>query len=100
MSQEVKIVYADVENQLNEMKNAGGSLDTKKETPITGNTMDAVTTLTELSTRFEQLLISFQTALFNNINTTEKSVAFMRESDEKISAAITSAAPGPWRLMQ
>ncbi|MFJ7932761.1 YwqI/YxiC family protein [Sporosarcina sp. NPDC096371] len=100
MSQEVKIVYADVENQLSEMNQAGESLDTKAETPITGNTMDSVTKLTELSSQLEQLLTSYQMALFKNVKTTENSVAFMRESDAKISAAINSVGPGPRRVMQ
>ena len=98
MSTEVKIVYADVEEQLGEMNSAITALDPTAEAPITGNTLDVVTKLTELSTQLEQLLIRYQELLVKNIETTENSVEFMRQSDEEISAAINSATPGPKRL--
>ncbi len=100
MSQEVKIVYADVENQLIEMNKATESLDIKAEPSITGNTMDVVTKLTELSIQLERLLGSYQTLLIKNSKTTENSVAFMAESDRQLSAAIHSAGSGARRLMQ
>lgn len=99
MSTEVKIVYAEVEEQVSEMGSAVESLNPQAEPPITGNEMDVVTKLTKLLTKEEQLLIRYQTVLKENIITTENSVEFMRESDEKISAAINSAAPGPRKAM-
>lgn len=99
MSTEVKMVYADVESQLDEMRSATNALDPKAEAPITGNTMDVVTKLTEQLIKLEGLLIRDQKLLLDNNNTTRNSVEFMRKSDEKISSAIESAAPGPRRLM-
>ena len=99
MSTEVKIVYADVEEQVGEMSSAAESLNPQAEPPITGNMLDVVTKLTELFTKKEQLLIRYQTVLKENIVTTENSVEFMRESDEKISSAINSAVPGPRKVM-
>lgn len=99
MSTEVKIVYADVETQLAEMTNAAESLNPTAEPPITGNTMDVVTKLTELSTKLEQLLTKYQTVINTNIMTTSSSVEFMKETDEKISATMQNTVNGP-RVMQ
>jgi hypothetical protein len=99
MSTEVKMVYADVEEQLSAMNHAVTSLNPKAEPPITGNTMDVVTKLTELSTQLEQLLTNYQTVLIKNIETANCSVDFMRESDEKISSAIQGAAPSAQKAM-
>ena len=100
MSTEVKIVYADVENQLTEITNAKDSLNPKSEPPIIGNTLDVVTRLTILSTQLEQLLTKFQTVLSTNVQTTTSSVAFMKESDEKISSAMQCTIPGPKQVSQ
>lgn len=94
MSNEVKIVYGDVENQLSDMKIAANSLKPTAEAPITGNTLDVVTKLTELSTLLETLLIKYQTVLTTNITTTSNSVAFIQETDENISTAMQCVAPG------
>jgi len=98
MSTEVKIVYADVEMQLGEMTNANESLNPKAEPPITGNTMDVVTKLTDLSTKLEQLLTKYQSVLNTNIMTTTSSVEFMNETDQKISTAMQGTINGPQRL--
>ncbi len=99
MSVEVKIVYADVETQLSDIHKSAESLDIKAEPLITGNTMDVITKLTELSIQLERLLGSYQTLLIKNCNTTKKSIAFMRESDRDISSAIHSTGDGARRLM-
>ena len=98
MSTEVKIVYADVEMQLGEMTSATESLNPKAEPPITGNTMDVVTKLTELSTKLEQLLTKYQSVLNTNIMTTTSSVEFMNETDQKISTAMDSTIAGPQKV--
>ena len=98
MSTEVKIVYADVEMQLGEMTSTNESLNPKAEPPITGNTMDVVTKLTELSTKLEQLLTKYQTVLNTNIQTTTSSVEFMKESDKKIATVMEGTVNGPQRL--
>lgn len=95
MSSEVKIVYEDVENQLGNMKTATNSLKPAAEAPITGNTLDVVTKLTELSTKLETLLTKYQTALNTNIVTTGNSVAFMKETDQKISASMQCTVDVP-----
>ncbi len=98
MSTEVKMVYADIEEQLGEMSSAVTALNPTAESPITGNELDVVTKLTELSTQLEQLLIRYQEVLVKNIGTTERSVEFMRESDEDISQSIDGTMHGPQRL--
>lgn len=98
MSTEVKMVYADIEEQLGEVSSAVTALNPTAEPPITGNELDVVTKLTELSTQLEQLLIRYQEVLVKNIGTTERSVEFMRESDEDISQSIDGTMNGPQRL--
>ncbi|KQL36831.1 YwqI/YxiC family protein [Psychrobacillus sp. FJAT-21963] len=100
MSTEVKIVYAEVEAQLSEMTNAKDSLVPTAEPPITGNTLDVVTKLTELSTKLEQLLTKYQTVLTTNIQTTTSSVEFMNETDQNISTAMQCTIDGPKQVMQ
>lgn len=98
MSNEVKVVYADVEEQLGLMENANASLNPAAEPTIEGNTLDVVTKLNELALELEQVLTSYQLVLQNNIETTKKSVQYLREQDQRISTNISGAASGPRRL--
>ena len=100
MSTEVKIVYADVESATGDMTSAATSLKPTAEPPITGNTLDVVTKLTELSSMLETLLTKYQTVLQANIATTTKSVQFMRESDENVASVMQSTLPGAKKVIQ
>ncbi len=95
MSTEVKIVYADVESTIGDMTNAATVLNSKAEPPITGNTLDVVTKLTELSAKLETLLTRYQTVLLANSVTTTNSVKFMSESDEKVASVMQCTVDGP-----
>lgn len=88
MSEEIKIVYADVENQLEQITAANDALNPTKEAPIEGNVLDVVNKLNELSVNLETLLIKYQQLLGENILTTTSSVEFMKETDETISTGI------------
>lgn len=99
MSGEVKMVYADVEEQLGVIENATTSLNPTAEPAIEGNTLDVVTKLNELALELDRILTSYQTVLLKNIETTRKSVQYMREQDQSISTNISGAATGPRRLM-
>ncbi len=100
MSTEVKIVYADVESKVGDMTNAATVLNPKAEPPITGNTLDVVTKLTELSAKLETLLTRYQTVLLANSATTTNSVQFMSESDEKVASVMQSTLPGMKQVTQ
>lgn len=100
MSNEVKVVYADVEEQLGVMENAASTLKPTAEPPIEGNTLDVVTKLNELSLQLEQILTSYQAVLQNNIQTTENSVQYLKEQDQRISTTINGAASSHGRLME
>lgn len=100
MSNEVKVVYADVEEQLGVMENAASALKPTAEPPIEGNTLDVVTKLNELSLQLEQILTNYQAVLQNNIQTTENSVQYLKEQDHRISTTINSAASSHGRLME
>lgn len=97
MSEEIKIVYADVENQLEQMTASNEALNPTKEAPIEGNVLDVVNKLNELSVNLETLLIKYQQLLGDNILTTKDSVAFMKETDENISTGIHGS--GGHRMM-
>lgn len=97
MSEEIKIVYADVENQLEQMTASNEALNPTKEAPIEGNVLDVVNKLNELSVNLETLLIKYQQLLGDNILTTKESVAFMKETDENISTGIHGS--GGHRMM-
>lgn len=88
MSTEVKIIYADVESATGEMTLAATSLKPTAEPPITGNILDVVTKLTELSINLETILTNYQRVLQANIATTTSSVQFMSESDEKVASGM------------
>lgn len=90
---EVKIELGVVEGQLLTMTHATNALNPMAEQPITGNRLDVVTHLTELSTRLEQLLALYQSILINNIATTQRSVEYMQEADELVSTRIRGASP-------
>lgn len=100
MSTEVKIVYADVESKIAEMTLATTSLKPTAEPPITGNTLDVVTKLTELSTKLETLLTNYQRVLQANIATTTNSVQFMSESDETVASGMQNTLSGPKKVTQ
>lgn len=100
MSNEVKVVYADVEEQLGVMENAASTMKPTAEPPIEGNTLDVVTKLNELSLQLEQILTSYQAVLQNNIQTTENSVQYLKEQDQRISTTINGAASSHGRLME
>ena len=100
MSNEVKVVYADVEEQMGVMENAASTLKPTAEPPIEGNTLDVVTKLNELSLQLEQILTSYQAVLQNNIQTTENSVQYLKEQDQRISTTINGAASSHGRLME
>lgn len=88
MAEEIKIVYADVENQLEQMTAANEAMNPTKEAAIEGNVLDVVDKLNELSVNLETLLIKYQQLLGENILTTTSSVEFMKETDETISSGI------------
>ena len=94
---EVKIVYADVENQLKEMTAANEGLNPTIESPIEGNVLDVVDKLNELSTNLETLLTKYQNLLNENILTTTSSVEFMKETDETLSTGIKDS--GGYRML-
>ena len=100
MSNEVKVVYADVEEQLGVMESAASTLKPSAEPPIEGNTLEVVTKLNELSLQLEQILTSYQAVLQNNIQTTENSVQYLKEQDQRISTTINGAASSHGRLME
>lgn len=91
MTNEIKMIYAEAETQLSLMETETNALDPKAASEITGNVLDVATKLNSVAKELENVLTTYQTLLLNNIKTSKNSVQYMKEQDEKISAAINGA---------
>lgn len=91
MTNEIKMIYAQVEDQLGVMGTEANTLNPKAEPEITGNVLDVATKLNSVAKELEYLLTAYQTLLLNNVQASKKSVQYMKEQDEKISTAINGA---------
>jgi len=91
MTNEIKMIYAQVEDQLGVMETKANTLNPKAEPEVTGNVLDVATKLNSVAKELEYLLTAYQTLLLNNVQASKKSVQYMKEQDEKISTAINGA---------
>ena len=91
MTNEIKMIYAQAEEQLGVMETEANTLNPKAEPEIIGNVLDVATKLNSVAKELEYLLTAYQALLLNNIQASKKSVQYMKEQDEKISAAINGA---------
>ncbi|KGR83942.1 DUF5344 family protein [Lysinibacillus odysseyi] len=91
MTTEIKMIYAEAEEQLGVMETEANALNPKAEPEITGNVLEVATKLNSVAKELENLLTTYQTLLLNNVQTSKNSVQYMKEQDEKISAAINGA---------
>ena len=91
MTNEIKMIYAQVEEQLGVMEKEANTLNPKAEPEIIGNVLDVSTKLNRVARELEYLLTAYQALLLNNIQASKKSVQYMKEQDEKISTAINGA---------
>ena len=91
MTNEIKMIYAEAETQLSLMETEVNALDPKVAVETTGNVLDVATKLNSVAKELENVLTTYQTLLVNNIKTSKNSVQYMKEQDEKISAAINGA---------
>lgn len=91
MTTEIKMIYAEAEEQLGVMETEANALNPKAEPEITGNVLEVATKLNSVAKELETLLTTYQTLLLNNVQASKNSVQYMKEQDEKISAAINGA---------
>ena len=91
MTNEIKMIYAEAEAQLSLMETETNALDPKAAAEVTGNVLDVATKLNSVAKELENVLTTYQTLLLNNIKTSKNSLQYMKEQDEKISAAINGA---------
>lgn len=91
MTTEIKMIYAEAEEQLGVMETEANALNPKADPDITGNVLEVATKLNSVAKELENLLTTYQTLLLNNVQTSKNSVQYMKEQDEKISAAINGA---------
>ena len=91
MTNEIKMIYAEAEKQLSLMETETNALDPKVAAEVTGNVLDVATKLDSMAKELEHVLATYQTLLLNNIKTSKNSVQYMKEQDEKLSAAINDA---------
>ena len=91
MSNIIKMIYAVAEGQLSEVEAITYDLNPAAEPIITGNVLQVADKLNDVSKQLEILLTNYQTLLLKNVQVTKKSVQYMKEQDEKISATIGNA---------
>lgn len=91
MTNEIKMIYVEAEEQLGVMETEANTLNPKAESDITGNVLEVATKLNSVAKELENLLTTYQTLLLNNVQTSKNSVQYMKEQDEKLSAAINGA---------
>ena len=91
MTNEIKMIYAQAEEQLSLMEREANACDPKVAAEVTGNVLDVATKLNSVAKELENVLTAYQTLLLNNIQASKNSVQYMKEQDEKISAAINGA---------
>ncbi|RIW29380.1 hypothetical protein D3H55_19145 [Bacillus salacetis] len=85
---EIKMEYGEIEVNLNEIRNACGSLQPQGTQPIEGNMLECTRRLEETTKSLQNLLFRYQKILNQNISSTYKSVDFMRETDRQVSGNI------------
>ena len=73
------------------METEANALDSNAAAEVTGNVLDVATKLDSMAKELEHVLETYQTLLLNNIKTSKNSVQYMKEQDEKLSAAINGA---------
>lgn len=91
MTTEIKMIYVEAEEQLGVMETEANGLNPKAEPEITGNVLEVATKLNSVAKELETLLTTYQTLLLDNVQASKNSVQYMKEQDEKISAAINGA---------
>ena len=82
---EMKLVYKDIDQTLNQVLTAAQTLDPNISKHIYGaNNLEVTDQLDRLNHSLQQLLHSYQSLLTENTMSTRKSVVFMNESDQQI----------------
>lgn len=91
MSTEIKVIEADVENVLNDLKNSIHSMETSFSTTIQGKCkLEMVDKCNQLNDAFTNVLEMYQTLLLNSEEKTRKSVDVLKETEENIATEIQS----------
>ena len=86
---EMKLVYKDIDQSLNEVLAAAKMLDPTLPKNVYGvNNLEITERLGRLNLSLQQLLHSYQSLLLENEISTRKSVQFMNESDYQIARDI------------
>lgn len=91
MSNEIKMIYAEAEEKLSVIETEANALNPMAEESFMGNALELANKLNSLGEELENLLTTYQTLLLNNVHTSKNSVQYMKEQDEKTSAAINAA---------
>ncbi|HZG70415.1 MAG TPA: YwqI/YxiC family protein [Chondromyces sp.] len=89
MSDQIKIVYEDVEQALTKLKSSTQMIDTSFPSSIGGeNVLDTVTKLNEINQALQQLTEAYKALLLKNEEATRQSVQAMKETDEQVANLI------------
>jgi hypothetical protein len=90
MSNEIKIVYEEVESSITNMENSTQSLEPAFPSSLGGeNVLDVVTKLNELMQELQQTFLTYKELLLKNESDTRQSIQTMRRTDEEIATGIS-----------
>ncbi|GGB32447.1 hypothetical protein GCM10011409_07330 [Lentibacillus populi] len=88
MSEEIKLIFEDVENTLAELRASVQSLKPTSVVAITDNQLATADKLNMINQTLDQVITSYKTLLLNNEEATINSVKALKDTEEKAASAI------------
>ncbi|MEC2071037.1 YwqI/YxiC family protein [Alkalihalophilus marmarensis] len=88
---EIKIIYADVEQELAKLQTAVQALDPSMPSSVgENNVLDVVDRLNQLNQQLNQMVEAYQALLLKNEEDTRQSIETMKQADQNVSSQINS----------
>ncbi|ADC49948.1 hypothetical protein BpOF4_09465 [Alkalihalophilus pseudofirmus OF4] len=88
---EIKIIYADVEQELAKLQTAVQALDPSMPSSVgENNVLDVVDRLNQLNQQMNQMVEAYQALLLKNEEDTRQSIETMKQADQNVSSQINS----------
>jgi uncharacterized protein YukE len=89
MSNEIKMVFAEVEQELTELKSSAQAVETTFPAAVGGdNVLDVVLKLNDITKSLQTTITSYKTLLLNNEDSTRQSIQAMKQADQEVATTI------------
>ncbi|MDV2686597.1 YwqI/YxiC family protein [Alkalihalophilus lindianensis] len=86
---EIKILYADVEQELAKLQNSIQALDPSMPTAVgANNVLEVVDRMNQLNQQMNQMVEAYQALLLKNEQDTLQALETMKEADQQVSSQI------------